>query len=90
MHCGALCRVNVHEEEISRPETLQALAALRDLPDWAVLDEEQTSAATTLSKDSLKRLDARGEGIPRTKLSERRFGRTVGNVKQWLQQRSSK
>lgn len=64
-------------------------SAWRDLPDWAVLTDAETSAAVSLSEDTLLRLDATGDGIPRTELSERRHGRTVGNIKAWLERRTA-
>jgi hypothetical protein len=64
------------------------LAALQHLPDWTVLDDRQMSAVTGLSEDVHRRLDALGEGVSRTELSARRHGRTVGNIKTWLRQRT--
>ena len=70
-----------------RPRHPLRQATLEELPDWCVLNTEQTSKATGLSKDTLRRLDERREGPPRTKLSARRFGYTVGNLRGWLQKR---
>ena len=65
------------------------LAALQSLPDWAIIDDRQLAAVTGLSEDSHRRLDARGEGVPRTTLSEKRHGRTVGNIKAWIKHRTN-
>jgi hypothetical protein len=53
-----------------------------------VLSDKQTSDLIGLSEDSMRRLDAIQKGIPRTELSEHRHGRTVGNIKLWLKQRT--
>jgi hypothetical protein len=65
------------------------LASLQHLPDWCVIDDAQTAAAIGLSEDTLGRLDERGEGIARTELSDRRHGRTIGNIKAWVARRTA-
>jgi hypothetical protein len=66
------------------------LQSLRDLPDEAVLSDQQTSLLLNVSQDTLQRLDKAGEGpSPVVKLSPRRKGRTVGTIRRWLQERSS-
>jgi hypothetical protein len=63
------------------------LQSLKDLPDEAVLTDEQTSLLFNFSKDTLHRLDKTGHGPPVVKLSPRRRGRTVGGLRNWLQKR---
>lgn len=63
------------------------LQSLRDLPDEAVLSDQQTSLLLNVSQDTLQRLDKAGEGpSPVVKLSPRRKGRTVGTIRRWLQE----
>jgi predicted DNA-binding transcriptional regulator AlpA len=61
-----------------------------NLPDDAILTRTQTCALTNISEDTLSRLHQRGEGPARVQLSRRRVGYTVGAVRSWLQERSSK
>jgi predicted DNA-binding transcriptional regulator AlpA len=60
---------------------------LGTLPDWAVLSDPQAIVLLGFSRDTLRRLDAAGDGPPRVKLSPRRHGRPVGGLRQWIQQR---
>lgn len=60
-----------------------------NMPDHAVLTQQQTGAITNLSDDTLRRLHQRGEGPKRVQLSPRRVGYTVGSIRSWLQKRSS-
>ena len=60
------------------------------LPDWAVLTDQQTTQLLGLSLDTLGRLDRAGDGPPRVRLSTRGYGRPIGGLRMWLQQRFSK
>jgi hypothetical protein len=60
---------------------------LAALPDWAVLTDQQTSELLSLSLDTLHRLDRGGDGPPRARLSPRRRGRPVGELRKWIQKR---
>jgi predicted DNA-binding transcriptional regulator AlpA len=60
---------------------------LSALPDWAVLTDQQTSGVLGLSLDTLRRLDRGRDGPPRVKLSPRRHGRPVGELRKWIQKR---
>ena len=76
-----------------RPQRAQAASQPLDLgrlPDWAVIDTKQTSHATGLSADTLRRLSATQKGPPRTRLSERRIGYVVGALRGWLREREEK
>lgn len=76
---------------MSRPqETIDALAALPALPDYAVLSKAQTCAVTNLSADTLDRLHRLGEGPPRVRLSSRRIGYPAGALRTWLKQRQER
>jgi predicted DNA-binding transcriptional regulator AlpA len=57
------------------------------LPDWAVLNDKQTTQLLNLSHDTLRRLDETGEGPRRVQLSPRRHGRTVAAIREWLAER---
>lgn len=59
------------------------------LPDWAVLSDQQATELLGVSLDTLGRLDRGGDGPPRVKLSPRRHGRPVGELRKWVQQRLS-
>jgi len=68
---------------VVRPEDLR----FDDLPDAAVLTELQTSAITTLSRDTLKRLHSQGV-LPRTQISQGRIGYTAGNIRAHLKNKT--
>ena len=70
------------EYQKSRPELVA-------LPDWAVLTDEQTSELLGVSQDTLRRLDRGRDGPPRVRLSPRRHGRPLGELRKWLQNRTS-
>ena len=55
------------------------------LPDWAVLNDQQTVALLGFSIDTLNRLDRAGDEPPRVRLSPRRYGRPVGELRKWIQ-----
>ena len=61
-----------------------SIADLGNLPDFAVLNDEQTAAVYGISTDTLNRRRARGEGPQRIQISQRRFGTTVGSVKEGI------
>ena len=91
MHQGGNRRSDLHERATvmpPRPRKPFDLATLKNLPDWAVIDDSVVATAIGLSEDSMRRLDERGEGCARTQLSDRRHGRMVGNLKAWLQKRT--
>jgi hypothetical protein len=62
---------------------------LAALPDWAVLTDRQTTQLVGFSLDTLGRLDRAGDGPPRVNLSPRRHGRSVGELRRWLERRTS-
>jgi predicted DNA-binding transcriptional regulator AlpA len=70
-------------------ESIDGLAALPQLPDYAVLTKAQTCAVTNLSADTLDRLHKLNEGPPRVQLSPRRVGYPAGGLRRWLEERSS-
>jgi predicted DNA-binding transcriptional regulator AlpA len=72
------------------PDAQKSFLELTALPDWAVLTDRQTSQLLGFSLDTLGRLDRAGDGPPRVRLSPRRHGRPVGELRKWLQQRLSK
>ena len=61
---------------------------LANLPDIALLNDAQVCALGGFSRDTLFRLDKRGEGPLRVRISERRFGRPVGEFRKWLKARA--
>jgi predicted DNA-binding transcriptional regulator AlpA len=61
-----------------------------NLSDQAVLSRMQVSALTNLSADTLDRLHRLGQGPERIQLSPRRVGYSVGSLRAWLAERSSK
>ena len=67
----------------------ELLRQLSALPDWAVLTDQQTSQVLGLSVDTLRRLDRDRDGPPWVKLSPRRRGRPVGELRKWIKQRVS-
>ena len=71
-------------------ETIDALAALPALPDYAVLTKSQTCAVTNLSADTLDRLHRLNQGPPRVQLSPRRVGYPAGALRAWLIRRPSR
>jgi predicted DNA-binding transcriptional regulator AlpA len=78
------------EETMTRiHESIDALAALPRLPDYAILTKQQTCAVTNLSADTLDRLHKSNEGPPRVQLSPRRVGYPAGGLRKWLEERSS-
>jgi predicted DNA-binding transcriptional regulator AlpA len=64
------------------------LTWLSSLPDYAVLTGPQAETITTLSRDTLNRLDREGLGPPRVQLSPRRIGYPAGGLRQWLKTRT--
>jgi predicted DNA-binding transcriptional regulator AlpA len=70
-------------------EGIDALAALPQLPDYAVLTKQQACTVTNLSADTLDRLHRSNEGPPRVQLSPRRVGYPAGKLRKWLEGRSS-
>jgi len=62
---------------------------LSNLPDLAIVTKTQVCKVTSLSGATIDRLHKRGEGPPRVQLSARRIGYTMGEVRDWLQKRSS-
>ncbi len=57
------------------------------LPDCAVLTKTQVSVITGLSRDTLDRLHRQNQGPPRVRLSERRVGYPLSQIRAWLKQR---
>jgi predicted DNA-binding transcriptional regulator AlpA len=57
------------------------------LPDFAIVSREQASVILGVSIDTLKRLVAAGKGPPRIKVSEKRVGYRISDLKAWLEQR---
>jgi predicted DNA-binding transcriptional regulator AlpA len=49
-----------------------------------VVSEIETAAATNLSRSTLRRMHARGEGPPRLQLSRRRIGYRLRDLEKWL------
>jgi predicted DNA-binding transcriptional regulator AlpA len=74
---------------MARYESIDALAALPQLPDYCVLTKQQACAVTNLSADTLDRLHKLNEGPPRVQLSPRRVGYPAGGLRKWLEERSS-
>ena len=77
-----MARIQIHE-------SIDALAALPRLPDYAVLTKQQACTLTNLSADTLDRLHRSNEGPPRVQLSPRRVGYPAGGLRKWLERRSS-
>ena len=70
-------------------KALKSPLELTALPDWAVITDQQTIELLGLSLDTLRRLDRGRDGPPRVRLSSRRYGRPVGELRKWLRQRLS-
>ena len=60
------------------------LAHVKDLPDEAVLTEQQAARLLNISVETLKRLDQSHDGPPLVWLSPRRKGRPLGGLRRWL------
>ena len=58
------------------------------LPEFAILTKSEVSSISGLSTDTLDRMHNRGVGPRRKRLSERRVGYTVGEVRTWLKQQT--
>ena len=56
------------------------------MPDLAVLTVKQVSVLTGLSVRTLGDLASRGGGPTRVRLSDRRFGYPLGELRTWLEQ----
>ena len=69
-------------------ESLDLMATLPKLPDYAVLTKAQVLAVTGLSEATLDRLHHEKSGPPRVQLSTRRIGYPVRQLREWLKQRS--
>jgi hypothetical protein len=81
--------MNMHaEEQDMKKIDSSLLTRLSSMPDCAVLTETELAELTSLSPDTLRRLNKQKLGPPRTWLSERRFGYTVGKFRAWLDQRT--
>jgi predicted DNA-binding transcriptional regulator AlpA len=61
-----------------------------NLPDRAVVTKAQFCKVTSLSEATIDRLHKRGEGPPRVKLSVRRIGYTMGEIRKWLSARAER
>jgi predicted DNA-binding transcriptional regulator AlpA len=66
------------------------LTIVGNLPDQAVLSKTQACALMCVSVDTLDRLHRLGEGPQRIQLSPRRVGYSVGSLRSWMVERSSK
>jgi len=62
---------------------------LTELPDWAVISDQQAAELLGFSIDTLWPLDRAGEGPPRVRLSPRRHGRPIRALREWLDQRTT-
>ncbi len=74
---------------MAHSDSIDALAAIPALPDYAVLTKQQACAVTNLSADTLDRLHKNNQGPPRVQLSPRRVGYPAGGLRDWLRRRSS-
>ena len=54
------------------------------LPDHRMLSRAELAGLLGVSIDTLDRMEARGEGPPRFRISPRRWGYPVGGYKQWF------
>ena len=63
------------------PHTQNLPPDLMALPDWAVLSDKQTTELLGVSRDTLGRLDRSGRDLLRVRLSPRRHGRLVGELR---------
>ena len=64
-----------------------ALNAIPGIELVKVLTRPELIAALGIQRNTLDRLEARGEGPPRTQLSPNRIGYRVCDVKEWLDRR---
>ena len=71
-------------------QNLKALESLKNLPDEAVLLDDQVCLLGNFSHDTLRRLEKAGDAPPRTQLSKRRHGRTVGAYRRWIAARTAR
>jgi predicted DNA-binding transcriptional regulator AlpA len=60
-----------------------------NLSDDAILAPNAVAQLTSLSLDTLRRLDERNELPKRIQLSPRRFGYRLGDIRAWLQSRAA-
>jgi predicted DNA-binding transcriptional regulator AlpA len=60
---------------------------MSDFDSVRVVDEPTAVSLIGVSRDTWNRLRARGEGPPVTKLSERRLGYRIADLKDWLDAR---
>jgi predicted DNA-binding transcriptional regulator AlpA len=58
-----------------------------DLDEIRVLSRSETIRTVGLSDRTWDRLEERGEGPPKTRISKRRIGYRVCDVKEWLDRR---
>jgi predicted DNA-binding transcriptional regulator AlpA len=75
-------------------ETLQALLGSAAplppaAPDYIVLSDKQVAEIAGFGIRTLERLREKGEAPPRVRLSARRYGTRLGDLRQWLQARVS-
>jgi predicted DNA-binding transcriptional regulator AlpA len=63
---------------------------IEDLHDDRVLSDKEAHEVGLLpqSRTTLWHLDRAGEGPPKIRLSDRRWGRRVGDIKRWLRGRT--
>ena len=59
----------------------------RVLGDDTILSNSEFREMLGVSRATIHRLDQSGEGPPKIRLSERRVGRRLGDVRSWLQAR---
>ena len=64
------------------------LSELMQLPDSAILSDQELARFVNLSVKTLQRRSKAGDGPPRTQLSERRHGTTLGNARAWIAART--
>jgi predicted DNA-binding transcriptional regulator AlpA len=62
-------------------------AELSKLSDACLISDGEVATLLGVSKWTLWRMDARGEGPPKIKLSTQRSGRSIGGVREWIKQR---
>jgi predicted DNA-binding transcriptional regulator AlpA len=72
----------------TRHEPAMSIEVLKDLPNDACVSKMQAATLINISADTLDRMHQRGEGPKRIKLSARRVGFRMRDIRAWLNERA--
>jgi predicted DNA-binding transcriptional regulator AlpA len=59
------------------------------LPEFAVVGREQAAVLLGVSLETLKRMEARGQGPKRVKVSQKRVGYRLSDLRTWIEARTA-